>query len=715
MVKRILGLAIVALFLVSGIQPAFAKLNAVGPTNAVNGYPAWYQDSNGTTLQLGNNDGTLDPALNIFDAVIPGNNFSAQIGFGSEAFYFYASNTDAGITIPIQPGLPIGGRFLYIAGLEAAFGTGDALNGEQIVFGRIRIRLDCPVAGTYKITHPYGVDTFTVDAPGLKAINFTEDIGVAPLAFTGALSSRIGPFLKAVSPAAPVDLLTGRTFIGSPSVAQTVTGSPFGTNFLRIEGPSGADLDGALPGVQNVWQSNEFFLSGTIFNGVVSTPLAVDRVNYERGVHSGVDIIATSSPTAQVSVSGLTAVAAVMTGDGTGKFYRHVHVDGALPATVTVSAVDAPNTQTSIIKNLIDVVNITRAEYDLATRALTIEAASGDTVAPPVLTATGLGDLVAGSLVVPGVLVPPASVSVTSSLGGSDTASVSIIGHDVLPNAAPAAANDAVNTVVDTAVVINVLANDVDQDGTINPATLTLINPAALDLAINPLDNTVTFTPALGFVGAATFSYTVQDDLGAVSNTATVTINVASAAPAPNIPPVAVNDAATSNIGVAVSINVVANDTDANGIDAATVLIETLPASGAVVNNLDGTVTYAPNGGFQGADSFTYSVKDSLGAISNIATVNITVTATETLTTTSALFRIVGARWIISGTSTVPGATITIRLNGGATLGTATVSPLGIWSLALRNSANVPVVGATLRIESTGGARLDAVPVTIRN
>lgn len=696
MVKKALVFLIAALFLISGVQRAFAELSDVGPVNPQNGFPVWYQDSNGIAIELG-----LDPALNLFDPPITGNTFSEQIGFGAEGFYWIAENA---LDFP-------GGNLFYRANLEFAWVNEDPAPGDQFVFTRLRFRANVPAPGEYTVTHPYGVDTFTVDADtfaataGVRAINVTLDVGGAAPDFRTALTGRVGPFLIAANPAPPAG------FVGNGiAVTSTVSGSPFGTNFLRIQGPGGIDV-----------QTDQFFVAGKLFTGQVNTPLGVQRATYERSAHNSVDVMATSTSTATVAVEGLTALPAAMTGDGTGKFYRHVHVAGDLPPTITVRADDDPLDPviqpTGVIRNLVDLVQITRADYDVALRTLTIEAVSGDTVAPPVLTATGFGDLVAGSLVVSDVLVPPASLSVTSSLGGSDTRTISIVGHDVLPNSPPAAADDAANTIVDTAVVINVLANDVDIDGTINPLTLTLINPEGLNLVTN-LDNTVTFTPVAGSIGAVTFSYTVQDDLGALSNAAAVSINVANAAPTPNIAPVAANDIANTIANTAVAIDLVANDTDADGlISPASVAIVTGPVSGALVNNGDGTVTYTPNNNFTGVDSFTYTVQDNAAtpATSNAATVSVTVAPAETIVVTTSLFRTIGSRWIVSGTSTSLGATITVRLNGGATLGTANVSALGIWSIALRNSTIIPVAPATLRVESTGGGRLDNVAVTIRN
>ena len=42
--------------------------------------------------------------------------------------------------------------------------------------------------------------------------------------------------------------------------------------------------------------------------------------------------------------------------------------------------------------------------------------------------------------------------------------------------------------------------------------------------------------------------------------------------------------------------------------------------------NADGRFTYTPDPGFNGTDSFTYTVTDDDGATSNVATVTLTVT-----------------------------------------------------------------------------------------
>ena len=183
-------------------------------------------------------------------------------------------------------------------------------------------------------------------------------------------------------------------------------------------------------------------------------------------------------------------------------------------------------------------------------------------------------------------------------------------------NTAPSAANDTAATVQNTAVVIDVLANDSDGDGD----TLTILSfdaPANGAVAENP-NGTLTYTPDSGFFGVDTFSYTVSDGNGG-SDTASVSVSVA----AGNQAPVAVNDVAGTVQDMAVTIDVLANDTDLNG-DTLSILNFGAAANGFITANPGGTLTYVPEAGFVGIDAFAYTVTDGNGG-TDTAAVAITV------------------------------------------------------------------------------------------
>ena len=90
-----------------------------------------------------------------------------------------------------------------------------------------------------------------------------------------------------------------------------------------------------------------------------------------------------------------------------------------------------------------------------------------------------------------------------------------------------------------------------------------------------------------------------------------------------NQDPLAVDDAATTDEDVAVTIDLLGNDSDPDG-DTLTVTAVTQGTNGSVVNNNDGTVTYTPNADFSGTDSFSYTIDDGNGGTST-ATVEVTI------------------------------------------------------------------------------------------
>jgi hypothetical protein len=100
---------------------------------------------------------------------------------------------------------------------------------------------------------------------------------------------------------------------------------------------------------------------------------------------------------------------------------------------------------------------------------------------------------------------------------------VASIGVRVQP--APAASNDTATLRANQSITINVLANDTSAGGTLNPASITIVVTPAHGTAL-VTNGQVVYTPTAGYSGLDTFQYSVQDNLGTVSNTATVSIEV---------------------------------------------------------------------------------------------------------------------------------------------------------------------------------------------
>ena len=184
---------------------------------------------------------------------------------------------------------------------------------------------------------------------------------------------------------------------------------------------------------------------------------------------------------------------------------------------------------------------------------------------------------------------------------------------------APVAVDDTATVAEDSEVSVAVLSNDSDADG--DTLTIESFTQGTNGSVVISGSNLV-YTPSANFNGSDSFTYTINDGTG-LTDTATVSVTVT----AVNDNPVANDDSATTEEDVAVTINLVANDTDIDG-DSLSIESVGTASNGSVVNNGNGTVTYTPNAGFFGSDSFTYVVSD--GSATDTATVRVTVTEVTT-------------------------------------------------------------------------------------
>ncbi|WP_306207566.1 PKD domain-containing protein [Actinoplanes sp. RD1] len=385
-----------------------ARLSARGPIDAENGFPRWYKDAAGRRLELATDprDPNTQAMGDLPDPLAP---VSFPGNFPDEAFYFLAE-----AEMPVAGGARPGRARLVLA-LEAAFATEVVADGQQQVFARVRVRLDGGVPGAlYTFTHPYGqTDPLPADENGRVFV--TEDIGAGAGLFDVAVADgEVAPFLTWSADAPP-------GYVGDGATEHTITGSPLGTNFFRVEGPGVGGLAGPDPA--DPTNPDKIFTDLFTVQGRLATRVGaeVTRAVYSRNAGAIVlDVFATSEPGQTLRAAGTTLTGA------DGRYHTRAAV-GEVPATLTVvNATDQPPTSAEAV--VTDAVTVTVADYDTAQRQLTVEAASSDLEDIPELVVTGFGPLTDGKQIFDELDAPPAVVEVVSAHGGSARRHVLVTG-----------------------------------------------------------------------------------------------------------------------------------------------------------------------------------------------------------------------------------------------------------------------------------------------
>ena len=192
--------------------------------------------------------------------------------------------------------------------------------------------------------------------------------------------------------------------------------------------------------------------------------------------------------------------------------------------------------------------------------------------------------------------------------GDSNIATVKINVHQV--NHAPISNNSTFDIEINNNLTAELKATDADGD----PITYNLLNNT-YSITLNP-NGTFSYTPADGFIGNDTFTYTVKD-WKETGNNATVQINVHPV----NHAPVANDNNITMNKNENIIGNLTATDEDGDPISYN---LKDKPDHGKLDLNSDGSFSYTPKQGFIGNETFTYTAKDWKNT-SNIGTVKIEV------------------------------------------------------------------------------------------
>ncbi len=270
----------------------------------------------------------------------------------------------------------------------------------------------------------------------------------------------------------------------------------------------------------------------------------------------------------------------------------------------------------------------------------------------------------------------------------------------------PTATDDTLSTNEDVAIIYNVTSNDTDVNGVnpgINPSTVTLIGTltsssgtwSITDSINNP--GSITFTPAADFSGTATIQYSVRDLDGNLSNTATITLTIASVNDTPSFTAgadqaICYTTSAQTISGWATSIfagpsNESSQTVSFNVSNDNNSLFAVQPAISAT-----GVLTYTPAANQSGTSVITVSISDNGGTAngaidtSNDQTFNITIDPISVAGTIS------GGTTVCTGTNstilTLSGYTGTIQWQSASSLA-GTYTNISGATLATYTAANL--------------------------
>jgi hypothetical protein len=199
-------------------------------------------------------------------------------------------------------------------------------------------------------------------------------------------------------------------------------------------------------------------------------------------------------------------------------------------------------------------------------------------------------------------------------------------------NNPPIANGQSVMANMSTPVDITLTASDPEINDNLTAAIVSKPLHGTLS-GIDQNTGVVTYTPNTGFIGSDSFAFKVND--GKVdSNPGTVEITVDQQQQQPseplNHPPIVSNQSVTTSMNKPVDITLTASDPDIN--DTLTAAIVSPPSNGRLsdIDQNTGVVTYTPNTGFIGSDSFAFKVNDGKVDSNNAGAVSITVNEDQT-------------------------------------------------------------------------------------
>ena len=524
--------------------------------------------------------------------------------------FIEAADTDQNLNVDnnfySRSGTPPGGnqtpleQFNAVTGSAAQCATLLATGDTQILTANIPASISVLANDTYNgqpaSSTNVTVTVTTAPATGTATVNANGTIGFTPApGFSGPVSftyTICAPSQTTICSSAPVNLTVNAVVIAVPDQNTTASGSPVTTTVLANDTRNGQPASTTNVTVSLVTQPANgaavLNVNGTItytpavgFSGVNSFSYTICDIA-QPGICSttttSITVISTvqANPDSQTLTAGIATTVPVLTND-----LRNGQPASSTNVTVTVTTPPATGTATVNANGTI-----------------------GYTPAP------GFSGPVSFTYTICDISQPTVCSSAPVSL---------------TVNAVVVASPDQNTTEAGSPVTTTILANDTrnGQPASLTNVIVSLASQPANGTAVLNANGTVTYTPAVGFSGVNSFSYTICDIAQpGICSTTTTSITVISTVQANP-------DSQTLTAGIATTVPVLTNDLR-NGQPASstnvTVTVTTAPATGTATVNANGTIGYTPAPGYSGPVSFIYTICDiSQPTVCSTAPVGLTV------------------------------------------------------------------------------------------
>lgn len=204
------------------------------------------------------------------------------------------------------------------------------------------------------------------------------------------------------------------------------------------------------------------------------------------------------------------------------------------------------------------------------------------------------------------------------------------------PNLPPVARDDALLLLEDGQIQFSVLEDhgagiDFDPDGTLLTNSVTVVSGPTSGTLVSIGNGVFQYTPTSNFRGSDSFTYTIRDTQGAISNVATVSLQVQAVNDAPALTGIPDVQVSSGSANTQIDLDNYYADVETSSASATFTVVSTFPGVIASIDPITHRLTLSATAGFEGEGDVTLRVTDTgdgaSAPLTDDDTIHVTVVA----------------------------------------------------------------------------------------